>query len=130
MNWLRKFMLGRYGGDQLSIYLLVLSMVLTLIGKFVGIAALSTVGYIPLLAAGYRTLSKDIRKRSKENYKFTIFISPIYSRLKKVQSRIKGSKTHKYYKCSKCKTMLRVPKGKGKIKITCPKCKDKFIKNT
>ncbi len=130
MNWLRKFMLGRYGGDQLSIYLLVLSMVLTLIGQLVGIAALSTVGYIPLFAAGYRTLSKDVRKRSKENYKFAIFISPIHSRLKKVQSRIKGSKTHKYYKCSKCKTMVRVPKGKGKIKITCPKCKDKFIKNT
>ena len=123
-------MVGRYGGDQLSIVLLVLSMVLTLISQFVGISVLITISYIPSFVAVYRMLSKDMQKRSMENYKFAILVSPIYAKFKKAQSRIKDLKTHKYFKCTTCKTMLRLPKGKGKIMITCPKCKDKFTKKT
>lgn len=130
MDKLRKFMTGRYGGDQLSNYLLVLSVVLAIISRIMGISALDTISYIPLFLALYRMFSKDINKRRMENYKFTMFISPIYSKYKKIQSRIKDSRTHKYYKCSTCKTTLRVPKAKGKILITCPKCGEKFVKNT
>ncbi|KUO53608.1 MAG: hypothetical protein APF76_12430 [Desulfitibacter sp. BRH_c19] len=126
MNWLRKFMVGRYGGDQLSIFLFVLSIVLTLIGQLAEIPILMTISYIPLFVAIYRILSNDVQKRRMENYKFAMLVSPIYSKLKKAQNRIKGSKTHKYFKCAKCKTILRVPKGKGKILVTCPKCKTKF----
>ncbi|SNS36312.1 hypothetical protein SAMN05446037_1008155 [Anaerovirgula multivorans] len=130
MNWLRTFMVGRYGGDQLSIFLLALSIVLTIIARITGISILMIISYFPLFGAVYRMLSKDIQKRSMENYKFAIFVNPVYSRLKKVQDRIKDLKTHKYYRCTKCKTMLRVPKGIGKILITCPKCKDQSIKKT
>lgn len=130
MNWLNKFMFGRYGGDQLSIWLLILSIILTAIGRITGISLLMTISYIPLFITFYRVFSKDIQKRRMENYKFAMFLSPIYSKLKKLQSRIKDSRTHKYYKCSKCKTTLRVPKSKGRILIKCPKCKEKFIKKT
>ncbi|SET64575.1 hypothetical protein SAMN05660297_03029 [Natronincola peptidivorans] len=130
MNWLRKFMAGRYGGDQLSLFLLVLSIVLTLISRIAGITILITASYIPLFLAVYRILSKDLQKRSMENYKFAILVSPLYSRLKQGQRRIKDLKTNKYYKCPKCKTMLRVPKDKGNILITCPKCKEKFTRKT
>ncbi|MCC5910100.1 MAG: hypothetical protein JJT76_06650 [Clostridiaceae bacterium] len=130
MDWLRRFMVGRYGGDQLSIFLLVLSIVLTLISRIAGVSILMTISYIPLFVAVYRMLSKDLQKRSMENYRFAIFVSPIYAKFKNIQSHIKGLKTHKYYKCTTCKTMLRVPKGKGKIVITCPQCKDRFTRKT
>ncbi len=128
MNWLKKFMAGRSGGDQLSIFLFVISIILTLIGQLAGISVLVTISYIPLFVAIYRMLSKDVQKRRMENYKFAMLVSPIYSKLKKAQNRVKGSKTHDYFKCAKCKTMLRVPKGKGKILVTCRKCKTKFIR--
>ncbi|ABR46679.1 Zn-finger containing protein [Alkaliphilus metalliredigens QYMF] len=130
MNWLKKFMIGRSGGDQLSIYLLALSLVLTVIGQLAGTSIVVTIGYIPLFVAISRVLSKDVQKRRMENYKFAIFISPIYAKLKKVESRIKGAKTHKHFKCANCKTMLRVPKGKGEILVTCPKCKTKCTRKT
>lgn len=130
MNWLKKLMAGRYGGDQLSIVLLVVSIVLTLIGRVTKISYIILISYIPLAISIVRMFSKDIPKRSLENYKFSIFISPVYSRYKKIQSSIGDRKTHKHYKCPNCKTSLRVPKGKGKINITCPKCKTKFEKRT
>lgn len=130
MNWLRKFMVGRYGGDQLSIFLLALSIILTIIARITGISILMIISYFPLFGAVYRMLSKDIQKRRMENYKFAMLVNPVYSKFKKVQGRIKDLKVHKYYRCTKCTTMLRVPKGKGKILITCPKCKDQSIKKT
>ncbi|WP_026478670.1 hypothetical protein [Alkaliphilus transvaalensis] len=128
MNWIKRFMTGRYGGDQLSIFLLVLSMIITLIGRLTNVVVISFLSYVPIFMALFRMFSKDINKRRMENYKFAIFISPIYSKLKKLEGRLKGRKTHRYYKCPNCNNSLRVPKGKGKILITCPNCKEKFTK--
>ncbi len=130
MDWLRKFMYGRNGGDQLSISLVVLSMAVTLIARISDISILLTISYVPLLMALYRMLSKDIQRRRLENRRFLLIFNPIYAKFKQNLRRIKEFRTHRYYKCAKCNTMLRVPKGKGKISITCPKCKEKFIKTT
>ncbi|MDR5658428.1 hypothetical protein RH915_02890 [Serpentinicella sp. ANB-PHB4] len=130
MDWLKKFMYGRSGGDQLSIFLFCISILLTLVGQIVGISLLIMISYIPLGIAIYRIFSKDVQKRRMENYKFAILMSPLYAKFKKVQNRITCAKTHKYFKCTKCKTALRVPKGKGKIMVTCPKCKLKFSRKT
>lgn len=130
MNWLKKFLIGRYGGDQLSMVLLILSMLLTLTGQLTKIPLLSFIGYVPLGISIFRMFSKNTSKRSMENYKFAILISPVYSWFKKTQKYAKDVKTHRYFKCPNCKLKLRLPKGKGKIIITCPKCKTKFTKNT
>lgn len=130
MKWLSKFMNGRYGGDQLSMVLLVLSLLLTSIGQLTKIPLISFIGYVPLGVSIFRMFSKDISKRRMENYKFSILISPVYSWFKKTQKHTKELKTHKFYKCPSCNTKLRLPKGKGKIVITCPKCKNKFEKRT
>lgn len=130
MNWLKRFMMGRYGGDQLSMTLIMLSFLLTLIARLASIPILALISYVPLGLCLYRMLSRDISKRSMENYKFAILMSPIYSKFKKAQYRFMDAKTHRYYKCPDCRTKLRVPKHKGKIIITCPKCKAEFIKKT
>ena len=87
---------------------------------------------IKCLEMGYsqQELSKDISKRSMENYRFAMLMSPIYSKFKKAQLRFMDAKTHRYIKCPNCRTKLRVPKHKGKIIITCPKCKTEFTKRT
>ncbi len=130
MNWFQKFMLGRYGVDQLSFFMLVLSIIISLVAQIFRIPFLGILVYIILGFSMFRILSRNIQKRSMENYKFSIFISPIYKWFLQVNNRAKHLKTHKYYKCPTCRKELRVPKGKGKIKITCPWCKAKFIKKT
>jgi hypothetical protein len=130
MDWFRKFMAGRSGGDQFSVFLFIASMVLTLTGQFSGIEMLVSLSYVPLLFGIYRIFSKDVNKRRLENYKFAMFISPLYGKFKKIQTRRTDQKTHQYFKCTNCKTMMRVPKGKGKIMVTCPKCTTKVLKQT
>ena len=130
MNWLQRFMMGRYGGDQLGIALLILSMISNLVASQTGYVFFAFIGYLLLVWCLYRMLSRDIYKRSMENYKFTMLMNPIYNKLKKIGYRLKDAKTHRYFKCPQCKTTLRVPKGKGKIIITCPKCRWEFTART
>ncbi|HEX7714417.1 MAG TPA: hypothetical protein VF531_10365 [Bacillota bacterium] len=130
MNWFRRFMMGRYGGDQLSMVLIIFSAILTLIAQLAQLRLLAFIGYVPLGIAVFRMLSRNTSKRSMENYKFAIRMSPVYSWFKKEQNRFRDRKTHKYYTCPKCRQSLRVPKGKGKIIITCPKCKTEFPQRT
>lgn len=133
MNFFRRLFAGRYGSDQLSLFLvlfgLVLSIVLQIIGSIFGIQFISLLSWIPLGIAIYRMFSKKIEVRSMENYKFMMKVSPIYKKWLKFCER-KRDNTHRYYKCPKCKATLRVPKGRGKICITCPKCHIEFVKKT
>lgn len=115
----RGFMVGRNGVDQLAWALCILTMVLSLIGSFSGLEAFSLLANIPMVLALFRVLSRDVYRRQAENQKFMQFFG-----------RIKGRKTHCYFRCPACKTRVRVPRGKGKIKITCPSCREAFIKKT
>jgi hypothetical protein len=130
MNGLQKFMMGRYGRDQLSIALLVFSLLLTWTGTLTRLPVLTLISYIILGICIFRMLSRNVNKRSMENYKFNMLISPFYSWFKKKQKRVVDAKTHKYFECPNCQTNLRVPKGKGNIVITCPKCKTELKKRT
>lgn len=128
MNWLRKFMYGRYGIDQLSLGLLVLSFLIILISRFLprSLSILSLLSYIPLIIYAFRVFSRNIYKRQQENIKYLKIMNPVFSWFRKYFNRIKGAKTYKYFKCPNCSQELRVPRGNGNISITCPKCKTTF----
>jgi formamidopyrimidine-DNA glycosylase len=130
MNQLRKFMYGRYGFDQLSRALVITSLLISLITTFTRSNVLVLIGYIPLAYAIFRILSKDIQKRTQENIKYCQFAGSLRNSLNQFKLSLFGSKTHKYYKCVKCKQTIRVPRGKGKICIACPKCKTEFVRKT
>jgi hypothetical protein len=130
MNWLRKFMNGRYGVDQLSMALLVFSILLSFISQLSRLPVISYISLIPLVFVIFRLQSKNLEKRRMENYKFAMLMSPVYSWFKKTLSHTKKSRTHKLFKCPDCKAGLWVPKGKGEIIITCSKCKKEFRKKT
>jgi len=130
MNWLKKFMYGRYGADQLSMALLIFSVLLTAIARLARAPLLAVISYIPLGFCIFRMLSRNINKRSLENYKFTIIMNSVYSWFGKIRRRLAESRTHKFMKCPKCKAQLRVPRGKGKVVVTCPKCRNEFKAKT
>lgn len=130
MNRFRRFMYGRYGFDQFSQALVVVSLIISLLGSLLRNDVVVYLSYLPFAYAIYRILSKDINKRTKENYKFTSKWNQIKYNLQKGKKMAQGTSTHKYYKCPKCKQAIRVPRGKGKICIACPKCKNEFIKRT
>ncbi|MBQ7278569.1 MAG: hypothetical protein IJR17_05155 [Clostridia bacterium] len=135
---LRKFMEGRYGNDQLNQVLslmgwvlLVLGMVLSSIhnrGLMVAGSILIGLAWAALIWSIYRTLSKRTADRAAENYRYFVLKNRCTGWLRGKKNRFKDRKQHRYYRCSQCRTTVRVPRGKGKIRITCPKCGNSFIK--
>ena len=118
----RNFMTGRYGTDKLGLTLLVASLVLSLISAFLGASIgnliVSFLSYFLMFWAIYRMFSRNTYARYEENRKFLRFFDQLKDR------------DHRYFDCPKCRQTVRVPRGKGKIAITCPRCREKFIKKT
>ena len=110
---LRSFMAGRYGTDRLNMVILCAGLFCSLLSVWVKAVPLNIIFW-----ALCRTLSRNTYRRYQENRKFLQF----FTRLKDRQNR--------YFDCPKCRQLVRVPRGKGKIAITCPRCKEKFIRKT
>lgn len=130
MNRFQRFMYGRYGVDQLTRFLVILAFLVSLISSFSRLGIMLILSYLFLIVALFRVFSKNISARARENYKYMGFANSIKNKFKKIKRTIFGTKTHRYYSCPKCKQTIRVPRGKGKICITCPKCRNEFIKKT
>lgn len=123
-------MIGRYGADQLSLALIIANLLISILSRIFNSKILSIFSFIISIFILYRILSRNVSKRYEENMKFLNKWNPIKNRIRKKVRRIKDLKYYKYYKCSGCKQKLRVPRGKGKISITCPKCKTITIKKS
>ena len=119
---LQRFMAGRYGTDRLNMVILGAGLAACLISPIFHNALVSllltALSYGLMIWAICRSLSRNTYARYQENRKFLQF----FDRLKDRQ--------HRYYDCPKCRQVVRVPRGKGKIAITCPKCREKFIRKT
>ena len=116
----RRFMAGRYGTDKLNMLLLGIGVMASLLSVLIPFApvclTLSLISYILMGWVIFRTLSRNTYKRYQENRRFLLWKQKLTDR------------QHRYYNCPRCRQQVRVPRGKGKISITCPKCKEKFIK--
>ncbi len=121
-NALRHFMTGRYGTDKLNTYLLGAAVVLCLLAMVLPWAAVSLVlsaaTYGLMFWALFRCFSRNTYKRYEENRRFL-------RRLDRIKDR-----KHRYFNCPRCRQTVRVPRGKGKISITCPKCGERFERKT
>lgn len=125
-----KWMQGRYGGDQLSLALLILCLVLIVVTLPFGSLMIRLLPLIPLTFCYYRIFSKNKYKRQQELFKFIRLYTPLQKRFSLSLAHFKQRKSHRFFKCPKCQQTLRVPKGRGKICITCPKCHTDFHKRT
>ena len=127
MNRLQRFMYNKYGMDELNIALLWLGVILSMLSLFVPNTIFRMLmGYLPLGFCIFRMLSKNYGVRRRENDKFLSYMYPIKKKMKKLKNKLKNQKYYRYFKCPNCKQELRVPKGKGNIEITCPRCKVHF----
>ena len=119
---LRAFMAGRYGTDRLNMVILCAGLVSSILSMMISLQPINLIfwalSYGLMIWAIFRSLSRNTYKRYQENRKFL----QIYNRMADRQNR--------YFDCPKCRQTVRVPRGKGKISITCPRCREKFVKKT
>ena len=127
-------MAGRYGSDQLNRLLSVLCLVLLVLAMIFNGTKVSSVLWIVsfalLMLVYFRMFSKNIYKRTAENNSYMRFRYNFLKKFRMIKERWTQRKDYKFFSCPACHTTLRVPKGKGKIFITCPRCKEKFVKKT
>lgn len=129
MNWLRRFMYGRYGNDQLNTFLLVLYFVLAVLNIIFNTIYLWIASLIPICWLFFRMLSKNYGRRRAENAAFLRLWRLVSGYFKTNRARMKDN-MHRYYRCPSCRATLRVPKNVGKIEITCPVCGAKLTRKT
>lgn len=121
---IQRFMYGRYGSDSLNKALLIAAAVCLLLGWLGGsylaawMSVFNLVAYVPLIWSIVRMYSRNIEARRRENAAWQRLLTCLRDR------------NNRYFRCPKCRQTVRVPRGKGKISIRCPKCGERFIKKT
>ena len=122
MAGIQHFMAGRYGMDKLNLVILWTGVIASLLSALIRVQPFNLIfwvlSYVLMILSIFRILSRNTYKRYQENRRFL----QIFDRLKDRQ--------HRYFDCPKCRQTVRVPRGRGKIPITCPRCREKFIKKT
>jgi len=126
-----RFMQGRYGSDHLNRFLLIVVLICFVLSLFNGrMGIFQVLGIVCLIYAYFRMFSRNIYKRRAEN---TVYMKYEYKvkQFWETQKRdLRQRKTHHIYRCPSCKQKIRIPRGKGKIEIRCPKCSATFIKKS
>ena len=120
-NAIQRFMYGPYGNDQLNVALLVLYLALYLLFLFTGWEVLSWIPLVVIVCALFRLLSRNPARRRAENAKFLKVAGPAIQWFR-LRRTIHRDKEHCYFECPNCGQQLRVPRGKGKITVTCRSC--------
>ena len=124
----RQFMIGRYGTDGLNQFLSIASIVLLLISLLTRFSLFTWLGLVLLVLCYYRSLSRNISKRTEENYQYYALKDRVDRKFRGLKDQWANRKLYHYYRCPKCRQKLRVPRGRGRIQISCPRCGTQFIK--
>ncbi len=125
-----RFMYGRYGNDQLSGCYLGIAAVCFIIYLFTSFFPVYLIGAGFVIYSIYRILSKNTAKMAAQNQKFLNWRYGLAVKKNRDRQRWEQRKIYRFYKCPSCRQKVRVPKGRGKIAITCPKCRTEFIKKS
>ena len=129
-NRLRAFLSGRYGIDQLSIALIVPALAACFAARFALYWPLTALSLVLYGLALWRMFSRNFTARRAENARFMKTVNSVRGFFMRMRARVQSRKSYRFFKCPGCKNTLRVPRGRGKIRITCPKCGERFEKKT
>ena len=128
-DWQRKaadWMRGRRGPDDIAVFCTNVAVILVVINLFARVSWLSWIALALLAYSIFRIQSKNLGPRAKENEAFLKALGPARPWIQNPKAAFAEAKQYKHVKCSSCGQRVRVPRGKGKLRVTCPKCKQKF----
>lgn len=128
-NAIHRFMYGRYGNDSLNLFLIVFYLLLYLLFALTHFELLYWLSLALVFVTLFRLLSRNIPARQKENSQFMRLAGPVIQWYR-LQRTMRRDKDHRYFKCPNCGQQLRVPRGKGKITVTCRSCGASFQENS
>ncbi len=133
-NWLAGFMAGRSGNDQLNRALNIVTLVMLVLSLFLGRTIIGSLAWILALASlawsTIRTFSRNLPKRQRENAAYLARTRKLREGVRGVRDRFAQRKDYRFFRCPSCRTWLRVPRGKGKLNITCRQCGERFTRST
>lgn len=123
------FMRGRRGLDQFGLFLIIASLIVEILGRILKVGVIYYIGVMIFIYCMARAMSRNWERREEENRRYLNIRNRIknqrYFRQQKKNGR--HSKTvYAYYYCPSCRQQVRIPAGKGKVVVTCPKCGRKF----
>ena len=127
---MQQFMVGRYGADELGRFISVSTLVCLLVSLFTKWGILYWIGLFLIFYTYFRMFSHNVSKRYQENQKFLTLRYKAVAKWSIMKKHFLERKIYRFYKCPQCKQKVRVPKGRGKICITCPKCRTEFVKKS
>ena len=127
---MQRFMAGRYGNDQLNQFIFIVAIISMVLEIITRQSLFYTLTLVLLILAYVRVFSRNINKRYEENKKFLQKKDAILNKFRKQKYYAAQRRNFHIYTCPQCKQKIRIPKGKGKISITCPKCRTSFIKKS
>ena len=127
---MQRFMAGRYGNDQLNQFIFIVAIISLVLEIITRQSLFYTLTLVLLILAYVRVFSRNINKRYEENMKFLQKKDAILNKFRKQKYYAAQRRNFHIYTCPQCKQKIRIPKGKGKISITCPKCRTSFIKKS
>lgn len=125
-----RFMAGRYGFDSLGKATIIAALAAVVLASLFDVPVLSWLAWALIIYAYFRMFSRNIYKRSAENQTYLAKTRRLRAWFSTQKNLLAQRKTHHIYKCPTCRQKIRVPKGKGKIEIRCPKCQTRFIKKS
>ncbi len=126
---IQRFMYGRYGMDRLN-QVLMYGAFGCLIFSLFGIGTCYLLATVALFCAYFRMFSRNVRQRTQENQWYLRQEMKVKGFLKRGTDTFRRNKAYHIYKCPQCGQKLRVPRGKGKIAISCKKCGNEFIRRS
>ncbi len=129
MNWLTRFFYGRHGADQFSIFLFAVYLSMAILSQIFRLFPLYLVSWAVFAWSVFRMLSKNHAKRAAENNRFMVGWYRFRNGFKNFGQRAGDFQKYRVFDCPSCGQKVRVPRGKGKINITCPNCRSKFMRN-
>lgn len=127
---LMRLMQGRYGVDQLSRFLMGAAFICMLLSLFIRGRGWSVLVLFLILCCYFRMFSRNIQARYAENMKYLHMTAGLRRRMATMRRDMADRKTSHIYRCPGCRQKIRVPRGRGKIAIRCPKCEVEFIRRS
>ena len=125
-----RFLQERYGIDDLSKLMMGIVFILAVINMFFRLPVLSAFIWAVIILIYFRMFSKNKYKRYQENQLYLKYTEPFQNWIRKQINIIKLRKDYHIYTCPTCKQKIKIPRGKGRIAVRCPKCRTEFIKKS